>query len=179
MSAKSLQSCLTLCDSIDVSPPGSPIPEILQARTLKWVAISFSNSSHVVCTNYRVLIYCTCHFQGSSLCFRLFCLLVSSVSIFHPDTRRRWWHAVGREGRCKQHWCVLAVSWPNWVCPHSWRVCFPCLHCLGSKLLCQELSETSPGLYAHPRFKPLRFRYSDSPHRCRLAWACILCPFQI
>ena len=41
--AKSLQSCLTLCDPIDGSPPGSPIPRILQARTLEWVAISFSN----------------------------------------------------------------------------------------------------------------------------------------
>ena len=41
--AKSLQSCPTLCDPIDGSPPGSPIPEILQARTLEWVAISFSN----------------------------------------------------------------------------------------------------------------------------------------
>ena len=38
--AKSLQSCLTLCDPIDGSPPGSPIPGILQARTLEWVAIS-------------------------------------------------------------------------------------------------------------------------------------------
>ena len=43
--AKSLQSCLTLCDPIDGSPPGSPIPGILQARTLEWVAISFSNAS--------------------------------------------------------------------------------------------------------------------------------------
>ena len=42
--AKSLQSCLTLCDPIDVSPPGAPIPGILQARTLEWVAISFSNA---------------------------------------------------------------------------------------------------------------------------------------
>ena len=41
--AKSLQSCLTLCNSIDGSPPGSPIPGILQARTLEWVAISFSD----------------------------------------------------------------------------------------------------------------------------------------
>ena len=40
--AKSLQSCPTLCDPIDGSPPGSPIPGILQARTLEWVAISFS-----------------------------------------------------------------------------------------------------------------------------------------
>ena len=42
--AKSLQSCLTLCDPRDGSPPGSPIPGILQARTLEWVAISFSNA---------------------------------------------------------------------------------------------------------------------------------------
>ena len=42
--AKSLQSCPTLCDPIDSSPPGSPIPGILQARTLEWVAISFSNA---------------------------------------------------------------------------------------------------------------------------------------
>ena len=42
--AKSLQSCLTLCNPIDGNPPGSPVPGILQARTLEWVAISFSNT---------------------------------------------------------------------------------------------------------------------------------------
>ena len=42
--AKPLQSCLTLCDPIDGSPSGSPIPGILQARTLEWAAISFSNA---------------------------------------------------------------------------------------------------------------------------------------
>jgi len=42
--AKSLQSCPTLCNPIDGSPPGSPVPGILQARTLEWVAISFSNT---------------------------------------------------------------------------------------------------------------------------------------
>ena len=42
--AKSLQSCLTLCDPIDGSLPGSPVPGILQARVLEWVAISFSNA---------------------------------------------------------------------------------------------------------------------------------------
>ena len=42
--AKSLQSCLTLCDPKDGSPPGSAVPGILQSRTLKWVAISFSNA---------------------------------------------------------------------------------------------------------------------------------------
>ena len=43
--AKSLLSCWTLCDPIDGSLPGSPVPGILQARTLEWVAISFSNAS--------------------------------------------------------------------------------------------------------------------------------------
>ena len=42
--AKSLQSCPTLCDPIDGSPPGFPVPGILQARTLEWVAISFYNA---------------------------------------------------------------------------------------------------------------------------------------
>ena len=42
--ARSLQSCPTLCDPIDGSPPGSPVPGIPQARTLEWVAISFSNA---------------------------------------------------------------------------------------------------------------------------------------
>ena len=42
--AKSLQSCPTLCDPIDGSPPGSPVPGILQVRTLEWVAIAFSNA---------------------------------------------------------------------------------------------------------------------------------------
>ena len=44
LAAKSLQLCPTLCDPIDGSPPGSPVPGILQARTLEWVAISFSNA---------------------------------------------------------------------------------------------------------------------------------------
>ena len=42
--AKSLQSCPTLCNPIDGSPPGSPVPGVLQARTLEWVAISFSSA---------------------------------------------------------------------------------------------------------------------------------------
>ena len=45
--AKSLQLCPTLCDPIDGSPPGSPVPGILQARTLEWVGISFSNAMKV------------------------------------------------------------------------------------------------------------------------------------
>ena len=48
IAAKSLQSCPTLCDPIDGSPPGSPDPQILQARTLEWVAISFSSRVQVL-----------------------------------------------------------------------------------------------------------------------------------
>ena len=44
MTAKSLQSCPTLCDPKDGSPPGPAVPGVLQARTLEWVAISFSNA---------------------------------------------------------------------------------------------------------------------------------------
>ena len=54
--AKSLQSCLTLCDPIDGSPPGSPVPGILQARTLEWVVISFSNA-----WKWKVKVKSLCH----------------------------------------------------------------------------------------------------------------------
>ena len=50
--AKSLQSCLTLCDPIDGSPLGFPVPRILQARTLEWVAISFSKNTGVGCHSF-------------------------------------------------------------------------------------------------------------------------------
>ena len=57
---------------------------------LAYISENLYAPSYVVGTNYRVLIYCTCHFQGGSLCFS-FCLLVSSMSNFRPDTRGRWW----------------------------------------------------------------------------------------
>ena len=89
--------------------------------------------SYVVSTNYRVLIYCTCHFQGGSLCFSFFCLLVSSVSNFCPDTRGRWWTlfqahlfscSVRREGRCKQITlaCARSVSATLGLAPLMARV---------------------------------------------------------
>ena len=55
--AKSLQSCPTLCDPIDGSPPGSPVPGILQARTLEWVAISFSRAKHYYYLNISNLMW--------------------------------------------------------------------------------------------------------------------------
>ena len=147
----------------------------------------------MVSTNYRVLIYCTCHFQGgflfvlaSYVCWSLQCLISaltqggSGRHFFRLPCSVLLWG--GRFTANKYHchpWGVLTVSQPHWVCPHSWRVCSPCLHCLGSRLLCWELSEAGSGLYAPPRTKPLRFRYSGTPQRCRLCWACVLCPFQV
>ena len=116
--------------------------------------------SNVVNANYRVLICCTCHFQSSSLFlvyFGFFCLQVSSVSNFHPDTRGRRWLLIqahlfscvvgGRNTVNKYHWCVqgvLTVSGPHWVCPHSWCVFFPGLHCSSSRLLCRGTVQSGP-----------------------------------
>ena len=58
-------------------------------------------------------------------------------------------------------------------------MCFHGLHFSGSRLLCQELSEAGPSLHALPRSKLLRFRFSGTPQRCRLSWACVLCPSQV
>ena len=124
--------------------------------------------------------------------FSFFCLLVSSVSNFHPDTRGGGGHFFrhtclvmlwgGRNTANKYHWRVwgmLAVFQLHWVCPCSHHVCFHGLHCSGSRLLCQELSEAGPGLCALSRSKPLRFRFLGTPQRCRLSWACVLCPSQV
>ena len=61
--AKLLQLCPTLCDPIDGSPPGSPTPGILQARTLESVAISFSNVGHNSFVQIKVLKYGFCQFK--------------------------------------------------------------------------------------------------------------------
>ena len=76
-------------------------------------------------------------------------------------------------------WGVLTVFQLQWVCPHSQRVSFHCLHYSGSRLLCWERSEAGPGLRALSRSKPLRFRFSGTPQRRRLGWACVLCPSQV
>ena len=85
--AKSRQSCLTLCDPIDSLPPGSPIPGILQARILEWVAISFSSAwkwkvkvkslSHVqlLATLWTVAYQATWDFPGKSIGVGCHCLL--------------------------------------------------------------------------------------------------------
>ena len=71
------------------------------------------------------------------------------------------------------------MSQPHWACPRSRHMCPPCPHCSGSRLLHRGQSEAGPGLHAHSRSKLLRFRHSGSPQRCRLGWACVLCPSQV
>ena len=83
----------------------------------------------------------------------------------------------GRNTANKFHWHVwgvLSVSEPHWVCPCSRCMCPPGPHCSGSRLLHWEPTEASPELHAPPRF-----RLSGSPQRCRVSWACVLCPFQV
>ena len=58
-------------------------------------------------------------------------------------------------------------------------MCPPCPHCSGSRLLHREPSEASPRLHAPPQSKPLKLRHSRSLQRCRLGWACVLCPSQV
>ena len=92
---------------------------------------------------------------------------------------------MGREEHCKQislvsvgsvHSVSATLGLPPPPHTGSRHVCFPSLHCSGSRLLCWELSDAGPGLCALPRSKPLRFRYLGTPQRRRLGWACVLCP---
>ena len=122
--------------------------------------------SNVVSVNYRVLICCTCHFQCCSLFFVYFgflCLQVPSVSNFRPDTRGQKWSfiqalfftcAAGRKERCKRISLARVGSarsvWITPGLPRSQRVCFPSLHCSGSRLLCRELSEAALGCVRFP-----------------------------
>ena len=120
---------------------------------------------------------------ASSVCWSLQCLISALTQGGSGGHFLRLTCSVvlwgGRNTANKQHWRVLTVSQPHWVCPRSLRVCFPCLHCTGSRLLHQELSEAGPGLHTPPRSKPLRFMHSGSPQRHRLSWVCVLCPSQV
>ena len=120
-----------------------------------------------------------------SVCWSLQCL-ISTVTqrsegghLFRTTCSVVLWG--GRNTANKYHWHVwgvLAVSWLHWVCPSSQHVCFHGLHFLGSRMLCWG-TEVGPGLSALPQSKLLRFRFSGTPQRQRLGWACILCPSQV
>ena len=103
--AKSLQSCPTLCDPRDCSPPGSPIPGILQARTLEWVAITFSNAwkwkvkvkspscVRLLATPWTARLLHPWDFPGKSTGVGCHCLLQAHIScsvIFVPANLVLW-----------------------------------------------------------------------------------------
>ena len=108
--------------------------------------------SNVVSANYRVLICCTCHFQSGSLLFILASSVCKSLQyltstltqgsegghLFRLTCSVVLWG--GRNTANRYHWRVwgvLAASGPRWGCPCSRCVCFPGLHCSGSRLLCR------------------------------------------
>ena len=122
---------------------------------------------------------------ASSVCLFLQCLISTLTQgegghLFRLTCSVVLWGGKNTANKCHWHvWGVLAVFQPQWVCPHSQRVSFHGLHCSGSRLLCWELSEVGPGWRTFPRSKLLRFRFSDTPQRYRLGWACVLCPSQV
>ena len=88
---------------------------------------------------------------------------------------------MGREEHCEQMSLARAHSDSATLgcAPAHRRVCFPSLHCSDSRLLCQELSDADSGLHALLRSRPLRFRFSGTPQRHRLGWACVLHPSRL
>ena len=120
---------------------------------------------------------------ASSVCWSFQCLISALKKGGEGGHLFRLTYSVvlwgGRSTANKYPWRVLTVSWPHWVCSRSRCVCFPSLHCSGSRLLCLQLSEVGPGLRVLPRSKPLRFRFSGTPQGHRLSRACVLCPSQV
>ena len=90
---------------------------------------------------------------------------------------------MGREGHCKQISLACVGSAQclgrTGFAPGHGMCAFPVYTSQALGYSVKELSEAGPGSHALPRSKPLRFRYSSTPQRCRLSWACILCPSQI
>ena len=79
-------------------------------------------------------------------------------------------------GMCGE--CSQCMDHTGFASAHS-GMCFPGLHCSGSRVLCRALSKAGPVFHALSRSKPLRFRFSGTPQGHRLGWACILCPSQV
>ena len=117
--------------------------------------------------------------MASSICKSLQCLISTLTQGGEGDHLFRLTCSVvlwgGRNTANKypcRVWGLLTVSWPHWVCPPlTVFVLFQ------STLL--RLQAAGPGLYALPRSKTLRFRFSGTLQRCRLGWACVLCPSQV
>ena len=123
--AKSLQSCTTLCDPIDGSPPGSPVPEILQARTLEWVAISFSNAwqwkseSEVAQSCLTLSDPMDCSLPGSSVhgIFQARVLEWGAIafSMDYKNFKHTQTHRVNCVRRCI---CWAIIPWCLWASSH-------------------------------------------------------------
>ena len=94
--AKSIQSCPTLCDPIDGSPPGSAVPGILQARTLEWVAISFSNA-----WKWKVKVKSLSRVQ----------LLVTPWTALQPTRLLRPWDFPGKSTGVGCHFLLQRISY--------------------------------------------------------------------
>ena len=118
-SAKSLQSCPTLCDPIGGSPPGSPVPGILQARTLQWVAISFSSA-----WKWKVKVKLLSH----GLLFVTPRTVVYQAPPSMGFPRQEYWSGLllpcPKEGWAPKNWCFgIALLWgwnENWPFPVLW-----------------------------------------------------------
>ena len=106
--AKSLHSCPTLCDPIDGSQPGSPIPGILQARTLEWVAISFSNA-----WKWKVKVKSLSHFRPSATPWTAAFQAPPSMGF----SRQEYWSGVPLPSPYIKHICsqiwqhILKIHW--------------------------------------------------------------------
>ena len=144
--AKSLQSCSTLCDPIDGSPLGSPIPGILQARTLEWVAISFSNA-----WKWKVKV-------KSLSCVWLFATpwtAAHQAPLSMGFSRQEYWSGVPLPSPPTPLGCHKALIWVPWV--KLW------IHCL--------LTETAPQVSGLTEAQvPLSQHWKDSVLRQSHKW---------
>ena len=107
----------------------------------------------------------------ASVCWSLQCLISALTQAGRGGLLFRFAGSVvlrgGRGSADKCHrpvWGALTVFRPHWVWPRSWRLCFPCLHCSGSRLL-----------YMERALSGMRFQFSGIPQKHGFGWACILC----
>ena len=122
--AKLLQSCRTLCDPRDSSPPGSPIPGILQARTLEWVAISFSSAwkwKGKVKSLSRVRLlatpWTTAYEAPPSMGFsrqEYWSGVPLPSPIIKISTNKKWWWRCGKKVTLVHFWLIYKLVQPLW-----------------------------------------------------------------
>ena len=164
---------------------GSVQFQIAPCSSLYLFSRSIGTLQCLVSVNYRILVYCTCHFQRSS--FYLFILpfsvrkslVISALTqggkcghLLRLTCSVLLWGGRNTADRDCWHVCVGVPTGygPHWVCPHSQRRVLS-----GSTLLrLQGTIQAGPAFCALPRAKPLRF--SGSPQGHRLSWASVLCP---